>query len=173
MNLLLANELGLWMLISDMGIAAVICLVLGLALVIFEMFTPGFAVPGITGLLLLIATVVMTVNTFAQGLVMVMFLLVILTVMLLVAMRSASKGALARSPLVHQKNESTDDGFTSNEDMNYFLGKKGIAATTLRPAGIGDFDGVKLDVLSEGEFIVQGSEITIVKVEGRRIVVRG
>ena len=42
----------------------------------------------------------------------------------------------------------------------------------LRPAGIGDFDGVRLNVVTEGGFIEQGTRIEIVRVEGGRIVVR-
>ena len=44
--------------------------------------------------------------------------------------------------------------------------------TVLRPAGMADFDGVKLEVLAEGEFIEAGKPVRVVRVEGRKIVVR-
>ena len=44
--------------------------------------------------------------------------------------------------------------------------------TTLRPTGSADFDGVKLDVVSDGEYIEPGCPVEITKVEGRRILVR-
>jgi len=47
-----------------------------------------------------------------------------------------------------------------------------VATTVLRPSGIVNFDGIKLDVVSEGEFIQPGSKVKIIKVEGRRIVVK-
>lgn len=47
-----------------MGWPAITCLVLGLGLMIYEMFTPGFAVPGITGLILLALSVVLTAVPF-------------------------------------------------------------------------------------------------------------
>lgn len=56
--------------------------------------------------------------------------------------------------------------------MQYFLDKKGTTLTVLRPAGTVDFDGVKLDVVSEGDFIPKDTEVKVIKVEGRRIVVR-
>ena len=43
--------------------------------------------------------------------------------------------------------------------------------TALRPAGIGEFDGVKLNVVSDGEFIAQGRRVRVQKVAGNRIVV--
>ena len=42
----------------------------------------------------------------------------------------------------------------------------------LRPVGRADFDGVKLDVLAEGEFVDVGKRVKVVRVEGRKIVVR-
>ena len=44
--------------------------------------------------------------------------------------------------------------------------------TALRPAGIGEFDGVKLNVVSDGEFIAMDKPIRVQSVEGNRIVVR-
>ena len=47
-----------------------------------------------------------------------------------------------------------------------------MATTVLRPAGTADFEGVKLDVVTEGEFIEKGRPLEVIRVEGRRIVVR-
>jgi membrane-bound ClpP family serine protease len=155
-----------------MGIPAAVCLIAGLALMIYEMFTPGFAVPGALGIVLLILSVILTAESFAQALMMSLVILVILTVAFIIVLLSATKGALSRSPLVNKQRFSREDGYLSVQDMDYFVGHHGVATTVLRPTGTGDFDGVKLDVVTEGEFIERGTEITVVRVEGRRIVVR-
>ena len=59
-----------------------------------------------------------------------------------------------------------------NNDLNYFIGREGVTHTDLRPAGIGEFDGVKLNVVSDGEFIAKDRPIRVQSVEGNRIVVR-
>ena len=59
-----------------------------------------------------------------------------------------------------------------NNDLNYFIGREGVTHTALRPAGIGEFDGVKLNVVSDGEFIAKDRPIRVQSVEGNRIVVR-
>jgi membrane-bound ClpP family serine protease len=41
----------------------------------------------------------------------------------------------------------------------------------LRPAGIGQFDGVRLDVVTKGAYIEEEADIKITEVVGRRIVV--
>lgn len=147
---------------------AMICLIAGLALVIFEMFTPGFAVPGILGIVLLLLSVVLTAEGFVQGLIMVLIILAILTVALVIALRSATKGRIYRTALV---NKNQEEGYLSVDDMNYYVDKTGVAVTMLRPAGIADIEGVKLDVVTRGEFVQKGAGIRVIKVEGRRIVV--
>jgi len=53
--------------------AAGICLVLGLVFVTIELFTPGFGVPGITGLVLLFAGVIVGSDSVLEGIVLTMY----------------------------------------------------------------------------------------------------
>jgi membrane-bound ClpP family serine protease len=52
------------------------------------------------------------------------------------------------------------------------LKKRGIAITDLRPSGSVDIDGVKFDVISDGEYISAGSKIEIFKVSGVKLLVK-
>jgi membrane-bound serine protease (ClpP class) len=63
-------------------------------------------------------------------------------------------------------------GYVSSDDYTGFLGHYGIAVTLLRPSGTAEFDGVRLPVVSEGEFVSPGTQVQIVTVQGSRIVVR-
>lgn len=74
--------------------------------------------------------------------------------------------------LVLQTAETTDNGFVSTEDLKQYLGQTGTALTLLRPAGLAEIAGRRLDVISEGLFVEPGTEIVVTKVEGNRIVVR-
>ena len=56
--------------------------------------------------------------------------------------------------------------------MQVFLGKEGVTSTILRPTGMAEFDGVKLNVLSDGDFINPGVKVKIVRVDGSRVVVK-
>ena len=37
----------------------------------------------------------------------------------------------------------------------------GTAATVLRPSGVAEFDGVRLDVVTEGEFLSPGTPVQV------------
>ena len=44
--------------------------------------------------------------------------------------------------------------------------------SALRPAGIADIGGARVDVVSDGEFIEPGAAVQVVRVDGNRVVVR-
>ena len=68
---------------------------------------------------------------------------------------------------------SSGAGYASApEDDRGWLGKSGTTVTPLRPAGIADIDGQRVDVVSDGEFIDSGAPIRVTRVDGNRIVVR-
>jgi membrane-bound serine protease (ClpP class) len=65
------------------------------------------------------------------------------------------------------------EGYVSTpESDRKWLGRPGIAVSPLRPAGIADIDGARVDVVSDGGFIDAGSPIEVTRVDGNRIVVR-
>lgn len=68
--------------------------------------------------------------------------------------------------------KQTEQHQNSSELIHKFSGKMGITKSPLRPAGIATIEGIRLDVVSQGGFIPAKTEIEVVKVEGRRIVVK-
>ena len=51
-------------------------------------------------------------------------------------------------------------------------GRTGTALSPLRPAGIADIDGARVDVVSDGGFIEAGTPIEVTRVDGNRVVVQ-
>ena len=52
------------------------------------------------------------------------------------------------------------------------IGKKLLAYTDLRPAGVAALNNEKFDVVTDGDFVEKGNEIEVIRVEGMRIVVK-
>ncbi len=140
-------------------------------LVAIELFNPGFGAPGLTGLLLLVLGIIFTARNLVQAFILFSIVVVIILVILVIVIKSASKGRLSRR-LVLKDSLNKESGYSGRENLSGYLGKTGVANTVLRPAGTGTFDGIKLDIVTEGEYIPKDSEIKIVKVEGMRIVVK-
>lgn len=53
-----------------------------------------------------------------------------------------------------------------------FLGKAGVALSPLRPTGVAEIDGQRLEVLTEGAYIAAGSRVKVVAMDRRRYFVR-
>ena len=52
------------------------------------------------------------------------------------------------------------------------LGAIGVAATTLRPAGMAQFGDQYIDVVAEGSYLPAGTRVQVVEIEGNRIAVK-
>ncbi len=142
-----------------------LCVLLGMGLILVEVFLPGFGLPGISGIALVGVGTIMAAMHFGT-LTAVALLLVIIAV--LAVLSSAAKGDVAKSKLfLHQKEELREQ-----QDMQVLVGHEGRTLSVLRPSGIGDFDGVRLNVVTEGEFIENGVAIRLARVEGGKIVVK-
>lgn len=151
-----------------------LCFIFGIGLLVLEAFMPGFGLPGISGIILEVIAVVMTWFNLGPmaALGITLIILSIIAIAISISLRSATKGKLSRSQIILNDVESAEAGYRSSEDMNIFLGREGTATTVLRPTGMADFDGVKLNVMSEGEFVPAGTKVQIVQVEGSRIIIK-
>lgn len=157
--------------LPDITVLTVLLLIIGFGMILLEMHIPGFGVPGVIGAICLILAVVLTAQNFAQALVMALGILAVLGAMLGVVLTYFAKGKFLK-PLILSDEQKKEHGYISSSDLDYLLGKKGVTITDLRPAGSVDIDGVKFDVISEGEYISTGTKVEIFKVSGVKLLVK-
>jgi membrane-bound serine protease (ClpP class) len=68
---------------------------------------------------------------------------------------------------------SSTNGFVSqSEEFQTLIEQKGIATSDLRPSGCADINGLRVDVVTRGEYIEQNTPIEVVSVTGNQVVVR-
>lgn len=151
-------------------IPIIICVLAGVILLIVEAFIPGFGVPGISGIILLLAGVAMTWYEYGAmvGLGTTVAVLALVGVAISVSLKSASSGRLSKSDLILNDTETPP---SENADMQLLVGKEGVVKNTLRPVGTAEFDCGKLHVTSDGEYVSEGQKVRIVRVEGTQIFV--
>jgi len=155
------------------AVPTLICLIVGFILLVIEMFLPGIGVAGVSGVIALIAVVVLQLGwgnpRVALYVIAIALLVIILGLVWII--RSFQKGQLSKSFLVLRDSSdgtSVPEVATAKADL---VGKSGVALTTLRPAGIAEIEGRRVDVTTAGEFIPKGSPVTVVKAEGMHILV--
>jgi len=174
------------------GTLELVMFVLGMGLLLLEIFVvPGFGVFGISGILLIIGSLVMASQTFAgmsagerfhetmTGLGTLAGSLVTVIVVASALNYFLPSMPILRHLILTPPGQITDNGLANTSGSTAMsrsdavgVGDRGLAASMLRPVGKATFDDSFVDVVSEGSFIEHGTEIEVVRVAGNRIVVR-
>ncbi|MBQ8632995.1 MAG: serine protease [Lachnospiraceae bacterium] len=155
---------------TSFEIIGIVLLIAGFVLVGIEMAVPGFGLPGISGIISLVLGIIFTADTVSEGIIMAIIVIVILGIMLAVAMALLGSKKM-KSPMVLREDVKGEQGFLESSDLDYLVGKEGVATTDLRPAGKGNFDGIEFDILSGGSYIKKGQNIIISKVKDNKLIV--
>jgi len=150
---------------------SIILFIAGLTLLVVEMFQPGFGFFGILGIIILVCCIFVTAQSVPQAVILTVFFIMLLLILLGIFLFFMSKGKLPNK-LVLRDSETKEDGYTGTRDMQEFMGKTGVVTSICRPVGNVDFDGVKLEVVSQGEFIEKGKQVEVIEIEGNRVVVK-
>ncbi len=156
--------------LSQIQTIEAILLVLGLLLLIVEIFAPGFGIAGGSGIVLIIIAIFLTARTPMEAFIMFLVLVALVTGLVMLLLRSARKGQIARR-LILKQSTSREKGYSSAKDYSFLVGQSGTTVTPLRPAGIALIDGKRYDVVTEGGFINANAPIQVTHTQGYRIVV--
>jgi membrane-bound serine protease (ClpP class) len=154
----------------------------GMVLILLEVFViPGFGITGILGILLVLASFVLSLlphvgsvgfDEVLNAITMVGLSLIFAFVLVIPVVKLVPKTKTFQK-LILETSEKTQEGFRSTpETYEQFLGADGVALSTLRPTGIGLINGHRINVIAEGEFIEINQKIKVIKVQGYNIIVR-
>lgn len=149
------------------AVAIVVILVVGIVLLLVELFViPGFGVAGALGIFALLAGTAaawvelgpeagLAAGAVAAGITGLLFYVV------------AKTGIGKRFVLKEGLPEAI-----SQPDQTSLLNRQGVAVTPLRPIGRAVFGGEEVDVVTDGDYIEAGERLTVIAVEGVRVVVQ-
>jgi membrane-bound serine protease (ClpP class) len=153
---------------------------IGVALLVIDLiFVAGFGLAGFAGILAIFTGLVMsmvgpgdTPQFIIQTTGQVVFSILLALGASLALMRFLPRTPIGRR-LVLETSLEAGQGFESSPASDHALiGKAGKATTSLHPTGIAQIEGQRIDVVSEGELIDAGESISVVRVDGNRVVVR-
>ena len=167
------------------GWLEVVLFLAGLAFLGVELFVlPGFGVAGVSGILLVIVSLLMAsqhhnLPTTSRDLNMLATSLIVLVSSFMVALIAGIAmtkyfgtipvlGLFALKPPEPATGEEEEAADRSRPKV----GDVGVAYSPLRPAGMVRFGEEYVDVITEGGFIEKGTQVKIVKITGNRAVVR-
>lgn len=146
--------------------------ILGLVLLLVEMFIPGFGIFGISGIVSVIIGLLMSFPNHVQAFYSLCFAFIASGVISYFLGKYLIKTPVFDRLILSLRQDKSHGYSAYAGGASEYIDREGIAVTTLRPAGAGEFNGQKLDVIADGEFIPAGTKIKVVRVEGSKIVVR-
>lgn len=162
------------------SIVEILMFVVGIILIAVEIFViPGFGLPGISGIILVFASIFLSLlggdpfinfETISLAIIQLTIALIAAIVLVFLLAKFLPKTS-AFSKLVLSEAEKAEQGFVSYPSEISLIGKTGKALTVLRPAGIAEIDGKKYDVIADNEYIEPGKVIKVIRVEGIKVVV--
>lgn len=158
-------------LISNMTVVSIIIFAVGIIMIGIEVFRPGFGAAGISGIVLLAAGIFITAKNLRQGLLLLAAAATVVLILFIIAVTVMSGGRLPKRSVLREETDS-ESGYVAVRDSSDLMGRCGRAVTMLRPAGMADICGQRVDVVSRGDFIEQGAEVEVVEISGSRIVVK-
>jgi len=153
------------------GYEALVLFFIGFILIILEFFVPG-GIIGSVGLITVIGSLFMATDNNTLIAVSLLIAVMVSLIVSILLVKVFNKNMKFFKKMVLRDATTTEEGYVSNVNRVELLGKIGTALTPLRPAGIAYIDDERVDVVTEGSFIDQDSEVIVVKVEGSRIIVR-
>ena len=158
----------------------IILFIAGVILLAVEIFViPGFGFTGISGIILIVASIFLTLTgampyfdfDFIGGAIIQLAIALIGSLILIFLLAKFLPKSSAFSKLVLSEAETSDKGFVSYPSEKKLIGAEGIALTTLRPAGSAQINGKRVDVVTDWDYIEKGKKIRVLRVEGIKVVV--
>lgn len=153
------------------GYEAIILFILGVGLLLLELFVPG-GIIGIIGLIAIISSFFLASGNVVHMGISLLIALIMTVVVSILMVKVLGKRMKFFRKMILTDSTSTEGGYVSNKTRNELLGLEGVTITALRPSGTVLVGDERIDVVSEGSFIQKDRKVKIVKAEGSRIIVR-
>lgn len=162
------------------SIIEILMFVIGVVLLVIEIFViPGFGIFGILGILLMVGSLflgllsdfemidwsIISIAIIQLGLTF-LFTFIVIFLLLRFLPKTEMWGKLILNEQVAARS-----GYAAKPDFAHLIGQEGIAFTDLRPSGTALINGNRIDVVTEGDYIKNGSRIKVKSAEGSKVVV--
>lgn len=152
---------------------AALVFLLGLLALVLEIFiAPGFGIAGMIGIILFGWGILLLSVDVTVTLKSLVIAVAISVVILIAGVKVLSRFHFWQRFALGMRQEKGTGYTAPREELRQYAGHEGVTVTPLRPAGTAEVNGQRLDVVTEGGFVPAGAKITVVKVEGGRVVVR-
>jgi len=159
----------------------IVIFAVGISLILIEVFfVPGFGVFGILGIVAVVTSLFLGLLSDFQIVTWSMISRALIQLAATFVATFAAAFFLSKilpktsffNRLILKDNILIRSGYTTEPEVLELVGKTGEAITDLRPSGTALIDNKRIDVVTEGDYLIRGTKIEVIKESGSKIVVR-
>jgi len=142
-------------------------------LLIAEVFIPSGGLIGIMALACLIGGVTIFFNhSIVAGWIGIITAVVMIPSILISAYKTLPKTKFGKSVILAPPQRQQGDAIPDTPQLKNLIGTVGVVTTPLRPVGMCDFSGQRVECVAESGYVDKGQTVKVIGVEGTQVMVR-
>jgi len=142
-------------------------------LIVAEVFVPSGGIISICSLACLVGGVaIFFYHSTKAGWVGAAIAVVMIPVVLVMAYKIFPKTKFGKTVTLTPPQREHGDAIPDSEQLQKLLGAEGVVLTPLRPVGMCDFAGRKVECVAERGYVNKEKKVKVIDVEHRRVTVR-
>ncbi|MHC4293673.1 MAG: NfeD family protein [Planctomycetota bacterium] len=154
-------------------ILAILLYLLCAVLLVAEVFIPSGGIISIIALGCLIGGVALFFNhSKLTGIVGVFVAILMIPAAVILAYKILPKTGFGKSVTLAPPERLQGDAIPDTEELKNLLGEAGRVLTPLRPVGMCEFSGKRVECVAEGGFVDKDKVVKVIHIEGTQLTVR-
>lgn len=143
------------------------------ALIIAEIFVPSGGIISLFALACVICgAVIFFHHSNTAGWIGVVIAVIMIPSVLVFAYRIFPKTRFGKSVTLTPPERQKGDAIPDTDELKKLLGAVGLVMTPLRPVGMCDFSGQRLECVAEGGYVDKEKKVKVINVESTQLTVR-
>ena len=143
------------------------------ALILAEVFVPSGGIISICALACLIGgTVIFFRHSTTAGWIGIVIAVIMIPSVLIIAYKIFPKTRFGKSVTLTPPQRQKGDAIADTSELKDLLGATGIVLTPLRPVGMCDISGQRLECVAESRYLNKGKKVKVIRVQSTQLTVR-
>lgn len=143
------------------------------ALILAEVFVPSGGLLGIFALVCLVGGVAIFFrHSTVAGLVGIGVAIVMIPSVLAVAYKIFPKTRFGKNVILSPSEREQGDAIPDTPELKGLLGAVGVVLTPMRPVGMCNFSGQRVECVAEGGYVEKGQKVKVIDVESTKVTIR-
>ncbi len=152
---------------------AILLFVLSAALLVAEVFVPSFGMLFVAAMTALIGGIIIFFDySTVAGWVGIVIAVIMVPTVLITTYRILPRTRFGKNVILSQPQREKGEGVPDAPQIKALAGQVGVVLTPLRPVGMCDFSGERVECVAESSYVDKNKKVKVIRVEGTQLTVR-